>query len=101
MSDHPNSDRVMETIRVSGRVHGVGFRAFAKTLALRFGVTGTVENCPDGTVLLEACGFPDTIEPFVKELWKGPSSLSRVDRIDRVRRPISDPIPVCFEIRAS
>lgn len=99
MPSSSDADRIVEILCIWGRVHGVGFRAFAKAQASRFGVTGTVENRPDGTVLVEAFGRPEEIETFVRELWKGPSSLSRVDRIDRTRRTIPGPVPLQFEIR--
>ena len=37
-------------IRVTGRVQGVSFRAYAKREAVKLGVTGAVANRPDGSV---------------------------------------------------
>jgi len=38
--------------KIFGIVQGVGFRYFARHYALRFGLTGFVENLEDGSVLL-------------------------------------------------
>ncbi len=43
---------------VSGRVQGVGFRYRARYAAGQLGLTGWVENEPDGTVTLEVQGDP-------------------------------------------
>ena len=48
----------MKTLRVhyEGRVQGVGFRYTVKNLAREYDVSGTVENLPDGRVVLLASG---------------------------------------------
>lgn len=41
------------SIRIYGRVQGVGFRVSAQKKADELGITGFVRNEPDGTVYLE------------------------------------------------
>lgn len=60
-------------ITVRGKVQGVFFRASARDEARRLGVVGFARNDPDGSVLIEAEGSPETVERF--RLWcaSGPS----------------------------
>jgi acylphosphatase len=43
-------------IRISGRVQGVFFRASTKAKAEELGISGFVQNEPDGSVYIEAEG---------------------------------------------
>ena len=45
-----------------GEVQGVGFRYVTRSLAQQLGVTGGVENLPDGTVRLVAEGDENTLK---------------------------------------
>lgn len=55
-------------VRYSGRVQGVGFRATAREIASRLGLTGWVRNEHDGSVLLEAQGSPEAVSALSREL---------------------------------
>ncbi len=68
-------------IIVHGRVQGVGFRYFVQHLGSRYGLTGNVRNCEDGTVEIIAEGNPRRLAEFVHEVQKGPS-LARVEWLD-------------------
>ena len=72
----------MRTVRifVSGRVQGVGFRAFAVREATRLGLDGWVCNLPDGRVEALARGEDEVIEAFVVALRRGPLT-ARVDDV--------------------
>jgi acylphosphatase len=61
-------------IFVSGRVQGVGYRAFAEREAAMLGLTGFVRNLPDGRVQLEAEGNRRDLEKLIDRLWKGPGN---------------------------
>ncbi|MCS6897787.1 MAG: acylphosphatase [Nitrospira sp.] len=61
-------------ILVSGRVQGVGFRAFAARAALHHGVVGGVRNLDDGRVELEVEGLPTAIDALLRDLRDGPPS---------------------------
>jgi acylphosphatase len=58
--------------RVTGRVQGVGFRWWTRSLAVRLGVTGTVRNLPDGTVAVHARGTDDQLRRLAAQLAQGP-----------------------------
>lgn len=73
---------------VSGRVQGVGFRANAAGAARRLGLSGFVQNRPDGAVEGEAQGVAAAVGAFVTWLRQGPS-LARVDRVDVEDLPVA------------
>ena len=62
---------------MSGRVQGVGYRAFTVRAASERGLVGGVRNCEDGRVELEAEGPKDRIVSLVEALKVGPPA-SRV-----------------------
>ncbi|MCC7439907.1 MAG: acylphosphatase [Armatimonadetes bacterium] len=65
---------------VSGLVQGVGFRWFVRRIADAFGITGTVQNLPDGSVEIIATGFDDQHQSFREQVEIGPAS-ARVDHV--------------------
>ncbi len=66
---------------VSGKVHGVGFRAFVESVARERGVTGWVRNdLSKGTVELVFQGIPDVLKECIEDLHIG-SVLSRVESV--------------------
>jgi acylphosphatase len=68
-------------ILISGNVQGVFFRAHAKIKAEALGLTGFVQNWPDGRVYIEAEGEPEALEEYLKWCREGPDSaeVSRVE----------------------
>jgi acylphosphatase len=66
---------------ISGKVQGVGFRAWTKDIAEKFGIKGWVRNLNDGRVEVLAQGDEKKIEEFKGKLTQGPV-LSRVDDIE-------------------
>ena len=66
---------------VSGRVQGVGYRAFAQRKARELGLTGYAENLPDGRVEVVAEGEEDDLKRFLEFLRQGPR-LAEVTSID-------------------
>ncbi len=72
----------MSAVRVvvSGRVQGVGFRAFVVREAARWGVTGQVRNRPDGCVEADAHGPRAALDGFVAALGQGPRA-ARVESV--------------------
>jgi acylphosphatase len=65
---------------VSGRVQGVGYRAFTVRNAVQRELVGGVKNCEDGRVELEAEGPKDRIVSLIEVLKAGPPA-SRVTGI--------------------
>jgi len=59
-------------ILVSGRVQGVGYRAFAAQAALQRRLVGGVRNLGDGRVELDVEGPRAAIEALLAELGVGP-----------------------------
>jgi len=70
-------DIVRAHVRVSGRVQGVAYRAFARQAALQRGLTGGVRNLDDGRVEIEVEGVRPDIDAFLMILRTGPP-LARV-----------------------
>lgn len=67
--------------RVTGRVQGVGFRWWTRSLAVRLGVTGTVRNLSDGAVAVHARGTDDQLRRMQAQLAEGPPG-ARVSSVD-------------------
>ena len=68
-------------IMVSGRVQGVGYRAFAARVATAQGLLGGVRNLDDGRVELDVEGKRIVIEALLHELKIGPPA-ARVTAIE-------------------
>ena len=67
---------------VSGRVQGVGFRAFVVRVARQMELTGYVRNAVDGTVEIWAEGPQEALDRLVLEVRRGPSR-SEVTSVER------------------
>lgn len=72
-------------IRYTGRVQGVGFRATARSIARRHGVTGWVRNEPDGSVRIQAQGEPDAVNRCLADLAEAMSG--RIESSESFPRP--------------
>ncbi|NPV52648.1 MAG: acylphosphatase [Firmicutes bacterium] len=66
---------------VYGHVQGVGYRAFARSVAEGLALGGFVRNLPDGSVEVVAEGEKATLDRFIKELEEGPL-FGRVRGVD-------------------
>ncbi|NOS81815.1 MAG: acylphosphatase [Nitrospira sp.] len=66
---------------VTGKVQGVGYRAFAARIASQRGLRGGVRNIDDGRVELEVEGPKARILDLIKELKIGPPA-SRVTAVE-------------------
>ncbi|MBY6202002.1 acylphosphatase [Maritalea mobilis] len=67
-------------VSVTGRVQGVGFRAWTQREATRRGLVGWVRNEFDGSVSALLEGPPDTVDAMVDAMQSGPIG-ARVDRL--------------------
>jgi len=89
----------MAAVRVviSGRVQGVGFRAFVERQAHKRGVRGWVRNRRDGTVEAVAQGDDDDVERIVAWCRRGPPAA----RVATVATEVLDVDPALesFELR--
>ncbi len=94
-NDHPRPERMRAVF--TGGVQGVGFRQTVYGLATRLGLTGYVRNEPDGSVILEAEGPPDSLDALLKAIHTAPAGrwLKGVDQVRGQARADFDG----FEIR--
>lgn len=61
-------------VRVTGRVQGVFFRQSTREKARDLGLSGTVRNQDDGSVLVIAAGCPDRLTSLITWCHSGPPS---------------------------
>lgn len=68
-------------IAISGRVQGVGFRAWLARNASALGLSGWVRNCHTGEVEAVLCGPEEAVQTMISHCWQGPRG-TRVDAVD-------------------
>jgi len=59
-------------IRISGRVQGVGFRAWTERRAVALGLSGWVRNNADAQVEALFCGPADAVDAMLAACREGP-----------------------------
>ena len=69
------------SIKIWGRVQGVGFRYAAQQEAQKLGVTCFARNEQDGSVFIEVEGDKEKLEKFLAWCGKGPW-LAKVERAE-------------------
>lgn len=79
---------VREHILFYGQVQGVGFRYQAVHAARQLGLTGRVENLPDGSVEMEVQGKPLEISRLTAYLRRG--NWIRIDHMDVEDMPLKE-----------
>ena len=82
-----DTEIVRKAGRAEGRVQGVGFRVFVRTLAKAFGVTGWVKNMRDGSVTMELQGEAEVVERLIAEIKKGDAWI-RVNNFEAADLPV-------------
>lgn len=75
------SEAVALALTVGGRVQGVGFRWWTRSLAAELGLCGWVRNEPDGTVRIEVDGDDASLSRFTSALQSGPPG-ARVEEVE-------------------
>lgn len=80
MTEANEPTTVRARVTVSGRVQGVGYRAFTVRIATQRGLVGGVRNLDDGRVELEVEGPKEGILALIGELKIGPPA-SRVTTV--------------------
>lgn len=66
-------------VRISGRVQGVGFRAWTLVKAEQLGLHGWVRNLEDGRVEALLSGPPETVQTMLDLFWTGPTGSAVTD----------------------
>jgi acylphosphatase len=69
------------SLKISGKVQGVYFRASTKGTAEKYGINGFVRNEKDGSVYIEAEGEEENLKRFVAWCRSGPSH-AEVQHVD-------------------
>lgn len=82
------SDCVLHLL-ITGRVQGVGFRAFVASRASARGIGGWVRNRRDGAVEAVLAGSQAAVAALVSDLEAGPPA----SRVDRIERQVETPAP--------
>ena len=62
------------TIKVTGRVQGVGFRYYTRQEATRLNLVGSVTNLSDGSVEIKVQGPTSVVYAFIDWCRMGPSA---------------------------
>ncbi len=90
----------MVAIRIvmSGRVQGVGFRAWAERRARERGLSGWIRNCRDGTVEAVFAGQKSRVDQIIDLCRSGPAH-ARVEVLERYEAEA--PAMPGFQIRPS
>ena len=89
--------RLRETVRVEGRVQGVGFRWFVARHARALGLTGYARNLADGRVEVVVSG-PDEALPALEELLHAGPANAQVDQVERSAQPAPVPTGKGFDV---
>ena len=76
------------SIKISGKVQGVFFRAGACAKAIEFGLTGWVANTSDGGVEIVAEGSENNLNSFIDWCGSGPSTAV-VEKVEVSPRQVS------------
>ena len=85
-------------VEVTGRVQGVGFREFVRTIAQRLNIAGWVRNREDGAVELAAFGSASHIETLLAAVRRGPAG-GDVQQVRTLPVDEHEPMPKPFVIR--
>lgn len=76
-------------VLITGRVQGVGYRAWAEREAVKRGLSGWVRNVSDGSVEAMFSGSEETVAEMLDACRHGPEG----SRVVEIRR-ISDAAPI-------
>lgn len=87
---------MMRRIFVTGKVHNVGYRAWAIRRAQDLRLAGWVRNLKDGRVEILAAGDEDAVSALIEECRTG-SEFSRVNTV--IAEAATDRIPKGFTKR--
>lgn len=81
------------SVRITGVVQGVGYRAWTEAAAKARGLSGWVRNRRDGSVEAVISGPDDKVTEMLAYFWQGPTN-SRVERVEA--EPTTPPMQLGF-----
>jgi acylphosphatase len=70
---------IARKVRVTGRVQGVAYRAWARSQAVALGLKGWIRNRGDGSVLALIGGPEDAVTAMIAAMSEGPGAASVTD----------------------
>lgn len=80
------------SLAISGRVQGVGYRAWTHREAARLGLSGFVRNRRDGSVEALLCGPAEAVAQMIEACRRGPSGAAVTDvAVAEVQGPAPEP----------
>ncbi len=82
-------------IIIKGNVQGVFYRATAKDLAVKIGITGWIKNTKEGDVEAVVSGSQEQIDQFIQWCWVG---LERATVVDVISQPIPEEVFSSFSV---
>lgn len=84
------------SVRVTGRVQGVAYRAWARAQARALGLRGWVRNRDDGSVAALIAGPEEAVKTMIEAMSEGPAAA----RVTDVWTEEADPadVPQGFDI---
>ena len=87
---------VQTGFRITGRVQGVFYRAWTRSVAEELGLSGSVRNLPDGSVEAHVGGAPEAVRVFESRLWEGPPAavVEGVERLESSGQLASGPFQI-------
>ena len=85
-------------VRVTGRVQGVGYRAWTADAARGLGLTGWVRNEADGAVTAVLSGSAKAVDEMIARMRQGPSA-ARVNALETAENEETAFDGAGFEIR--
>jgi acylphosphatase len=85
------------TVRVRGRVQGVGFRYWTQEEAERLGLAGWVRNEPDGSVKALLSGADEAVAEMLERLHLGPRGAV-VSDVEILPPGVLEEVPVNIRI---
>jgi len=74
----------------SGRVQGVGFRAYVQDIACGMNLNGWVRNLADGTVEIEAEGEDEVVNRFIEHIADAKKKYIFVERVQISNKPVEE-----------
>ena len=86
---------IATAVRITGRVQGVWFRGWVREEARRLGLTGSVRNAPDGSVVALFVGSGTAVATMLALCREGPPSA----RVLGVETTPVTPVPALAEFR--
>jgi len=72
------TNTVIQHLRITGLVQGVGYRWHMARQARALGLTGWVRNRLDGSVEAQVCGHPDAVQALVDGVVVSPVDAAEV-----------------------